>query len=61
MSAKKKSTVTKRQPRLRKEAEGSLDFTALVQSIRAVHEQSAAHVSRTVNTTLTLRNWVIGA
>lgn len=29
-------------------------------SIRQVHEQSVALVNRTVNTTLTVRNWVIG-
>ena len=34
-----------------------LNFTALVDSIRQVHEQSATLVNRTVN----LRNWVIGA
>ena len=39
----------------------SLDFIALVAGIRQVHEQSAAAVNRAVNTTLTLRNWVIGA
>ena len=61
MPAKRKTTVTKRKPRLTTEAEGSLNFAALVDSIRQVHEQSAAHVNRTVNTTLTLRNWVIGA
>ena len=61
MPAKKKTTVTKRKPRPTTKAEGSLNFTALVDSIRQVHEQSAALVSRTVNTTLTLRNWVIGA
>ncbi len=61
MPAKKKTTVTKRKPRPTTKAEGSLDFTALVDSIRQVHEQSAALVNRTVNTTLTLRNWVIGA
>jgi hypothetical protein len=36
------------------------DFTALVDAIRRVHEECAAAVNRTVNTTLTLRNWVIG-
>ncbi len=36
------------------------DFTALVDVIRRVHEECAAAVNRTVNTTLTLRNWVIG-
>lgn len=61
MPAKKKNTSSKRKPHVVTALEGSLDFTALVDSIRQVHEQSAAHVSRTVNTTLTLRNWVIGA
>lgn len=60
MPARKKTTVSKRKPRSTTKAEGSLDFTALVDSIRQVHEQSAALVNRTVNTTLTLRNWVIG-
>jgi predicted nuclease of restriction endonuclease-like (RecB) superfamily len=60
MPAKKKPT-TKPKPRLTTEADAKLNFTALVASIRLVHEQSAALVSRTVNTTLTLRNWVIGA
>jgi len=35
------------------------DFTALVEAIRLIHEECAAAVNRTVNTTLTLRNWVI--
>ena len=60
MPAKKKATVTKRKPHPTTKAQGNLNFTALVDSIRQVHEQSAALVSRTVNTTLTLRNWVIG-
>ena len=37
-----------------------MDFTTLVAAIGQVHAQSAAAVSRTINTTLTLRNWVIG-
>jgi len=61
MPAKKKPTITKPKPRSTTKAESSLNFTALVDSIRQVHEQSAALVNRTVNTTLTLRNWVIGA
>jgi len=36
------------------------DFTALVDAVRRVHDECAAAVSRTVNTTLTLRNWLIG-
>jgi predicted nuclease of restriction endonuclease-like (RecB) superfamily len=38
----------------------SLDFTNLVAAIRQTHERTAASVNRTVNTMLTLRNWVIG-
>ncbi len=37
-----------------------MDFSALVAAIRATHEQCATAVSRTVNTALTVRNWVIG-
>lgn len=36
------------------------DFTALVDAVRRVHDECAAAVNRTVNTTLTLRNWFIG-
>lgn len=36
------------------------DFTALVDVVRRVHVECAAAVNRTVNTTLTLRNWTIG-
>lgn len=36
------------------------DFTALVDAVRRVHDECAAAVNRTVNTTLTLRNWLIG-
>jgi len=59
MPAKKKTNITKRSAA--KGSGESLNFTALVDSIQQVHEQSTAHVKRTVNTTLTLRNWVIGA
>jgi predicted nuclease of restriction endonuclease-like (RecB) superfamily len=38
-----------------------LDFASLVRAIQQVHEDSASFVNRTVNTTLTLRNWVIGS
>jgi hypothetical protein len=67
MPAKKKPTRKKRGPAPRRKPSsatktvGSLNFTALVDSIRQVHKQSAALVNRTVNTTLTVRNWVIGA
>jgi predicted nuclease of restriction endonuclease-like (RecB) superfamily len=36
------------------------DFSSLVDAVRRVHDECAAAVKRTVNTTLTLRNWVIG-
>jgi predicted nuclease of restriction endonuclease-like (RecB) superfamily len=37
------------------------DFAALVEAVQHVHKACSAAVSRTVNTTLTLRNWLIGA
>lgn len=37
------------------------DFTALVAAVRLVHDHCATAVNRTVNTTLTLRNWLIGS
>jgi predicted nuclease of restriction endonuclease-like (RecB) superfamily len=37
------------------------DFTALVDAVRRVHDECAAAVNHTVNTTLTLRNWLIGS
>ena len=50
-----------RKPSKPKPAPGQmLDFTALVESINRVHDQSAAAVNRVLNTSLTLRNWVIG-
>ncbi len=36
------------------------DFTDLVEAVRRVHSECAAAVNRTVNTTLTIRNWLIG-
>ena len=36
------------------------DFTDLVEAVRRVHSECAAAVNRTVNTTLTVRNWLIG-
>ena len=59
MPAKKKTTVTKR--RSAKGSGETLDFAALVKAIQRVHEESAAAVNRVVNTTVTLRNWIIGA
>ncbi len=37
-----------------------LDFGALVEAIRRVHQRMAARAGKAVNTALTLRNWVIG-
>ena len=37
------------------------DFTGLVEAVRRVHDACAAAVNRTVNTSLTLRNWIIGS
>jgi len=36
------------------------DFAALVEAVRRVHAECAAAVNRAVNSTLTLRNWLIG-
>lgn len=41
--------------------EDGLSFAALVSAIQRIHDESHAAVSRVVNTTLTLRNWMIGA
>lgn len=41
-------------------ARAEWDFSALVASIRSLHERRAALAARAVNTTLTLRNWLIG-
>ena len=59
MPVKKKTIVTK--PSLTKGTEESLNFAALVKAIQRTHEESAATVNRVVNTTVTLRNWIIGA
>lgn len=37
-----------------------MDFNALVDAIEQVHQQCAAVANSVVNTSLTLRNWVIG-
>ena len=58
MSTKKKTTVTKRGSA--KRIGESFDFSALVLAIQRVHEESAAAANRAVNSTLTLRNWLIG-
>ena len=59
MLKKKQSIVKKRS--ITKVSRDHLDFASLVRAIQQVHEDSASFVNRTVNTTLTLRNWVIGA
>jgi predicted nuclease of restriction endonuclease-like (RecB) superfamily len=41
--------------------EAAKDFTDLVEAVRRVHNECTAVVNRTVNTTLTVRNWLIGA
>ncbi|WP_296484229.1 PDDEXK nuclease domain-containing protein [Rhodoferax sp.] len=58
MNTRKKTALT--PPANAKSSRLSMDFTALVAAIGQVHAQSAAAVSRAINTTLTLRNWVIG-
>jgi hypothetical protein len=37
-----------------------MDFKKLVSTIQQVHNQLSDHASRAVNTSLTLRNWLIG-
>lgn len=41
--------------------EQKMDFNSLVSKIQQIHEHLTAQASRAVNTSLTLRNWVIGA
>jgi predicted nuclease of restriction endonuclease-like (RecB) superfamily len=55
----KKTSVNRPAP-TKEAGDGDLDFAALVALIHRIHEESAAAVSRVVNTTLTLRNWLIG-
>jgi predicted nuclease of restriction endonuclease-like (RecB) superfamily len=38
----------------------ALDFSGLVDGVRAVHEQCAIQAGKAVNVSLTLRNWLIG-
>ena len=38
----------------------ALDFSELVDGVRAVHEQCAIQAGKAVNVSLTLRNWLIG-
>ena len=51
--------ATPRKPSV-KPGKKTQDFTALVEAVRRIHNECAAAVNRTVNTTLTLRNWLIG-
>jgi hypothetical protein len=55
-------TTTRRKlaPKPAKKDKPARDFTALVDVVRRVHEECASVVNRTVNTTLTMRNWGIG-
>lgn len=56
MSAARRKPMAKRVKRVAP----ARDFKALVAAVRWVHEECAAAVNRTVNATLTLRNWAIG-
>lgn len=57
-----KKPVTRKTKRTAPAKAGAtVSFQSLVDAIQHVHAESAAVVNRTVNTTLTLRNWVIGA
>jgi len=53
MAGRKKGT-------LKTSGQRALDFAALVDGVRAVHEECAIQAGRAVNITLTLRNWLIG-
>jgi len=57
----KKPAAKKAKRIVRTKPDASMSFKSLVDAIQHVHTESAAVVNRTVNTTLTLRNWVIGA
>ena len=48
------------KPSKPKAPQSALNFAALVDAVRQVHEHSAAAASRAVNASLTLRNWAIG-
>lgn len=65
MSAVRKKSVSKsgkpdKPSKARKPDKLARDFAALVDAVSRVHDDCAAAVNRTVNTTLTLRNWAIG-
>jgi hypothetical protein len=57
----KKPAAKKAKRIVRTKPDASMSFKSLVDAIQHVHAESAAVLNRTVNTTLTLRNWVIGA
>lgn len=57
MVSKKKPTTSPSIPA--SNSGPGMDFTALVAAIGQVHAESAAAANRTINTTLTLRNWAI--
>lgn len=57
----KKPAANKAKRRTPAKADASMSFTKLVAAIQQVHRESAAAVNRVVNTTLTMRNWIIGA
>jgi predicted nuclease of restriction endonuclease-like (RecB) superfamily len=38
-----------------------MNFNSLVQAIANIHQQTVVYATKAVNTTLTLRNWLIGA
>ena len=50
-----------RKPAKSQAPAAALDFSTLVEAIRQVHDHSAEIAKRAVNTSLTLRNWIIGA
>lgn len=61
MHAKRKPRpAVRRRARSAAGTGASLNFTALVDSIRQVHEHCVAQANRAVNVSLTLRNWAIG-
>ena len=53
--------MQKTKPAKAKTTQTALNFTALVDAIRQAHAHCAAAANRAVNTSLTLRNWIIGA
>lgn len=61
MKLRRKSTPTSPSRPVRAAGKSiGFDFSALVDAIRGIHQQSATAASRAVNASLTLRNWCIG-